>query len=489
MFCFQGSVERQVLAADYDEGKSIAFSRSRISQNVKEVLTKDGLKMFARGGSETTLPRDRRTQGRLGVRIDEQENKANGQVQELKRKLRDTDNRKRTAEDFARSCQDQLQSSKRRKSNLQRAITSDEFRLRELQRAARAESALEPEPDVHELEEEATNVKNEIQRNEDIVVKMQFKVERAQEKVNAVRAQFDKLRESARGDIEASNIAEQELLKLEDHLKDRVADMAKWENKLQSAVSELRRRETMQEELQTKLEENRGKALQVCPEQDVIDLGGVPEDQTAEFLSSNYTKLLSRIRREEQQNEPLDELQEKKNKIERKVGKKELSYTVFQNKLELLNVAFKKRCRNFERNCGYLRRQLTWQFNGHLRKKGFSGSVKVDYATETLSLEVQMPQDASGSAVRDTRALSGGERSYSTLSFALALHDMTEAPFRAMDEFDVFMDAVSRKISLDTVVDFAVKQGSQWIFITPHDISSVKAGPFVKKQQMSAPRP
>lgn len=92
---------------------------------------------------------------------------------------------------------------------------------------------------------------------------------------------------------------------------------------------------------------------------------------------------------------------------------------------------------------------------------------------------------------------------------------MTEAPFRAMDEFDVFMvvsmakmisvfflykknmqfvfrailsvflldklvqtsfipfvyqDAVSRKISLDTLVDFALAQGSQWIFITPHDI-------------------
>lgn len=31
-------------------------------------------------------------------------------------------------------------------------------------------------------------------------------------------------------------------------------------------------------------------------------------------------------------------------------------------------------------------------------------------------------------------------------------------------------DAVSRKISLDTLVDFALAQGSQWIFITPHDI-------------------
>ncbi|PNX99498.1 structural maintenance of chromosomes protein 6-like [Trifolium pratense] len=144
--------------------------------------------------------------------------------------------------------------------------------------------------------------------------------------------------------------------------------------------------------------------------------------------------------------------------------------------------------RKFQTNATNLKHQLSWKFNGHLKKKGISGVIKVDYEQKTLSIEVQMPQDASNRAVRDTRGLSGGERSFSTLCFALALHEMTESPFRAMDEFDVFMDAVSRKISMDTLIDFAEAQGSQWILITPHDTSLVKAGNRVKKMQMAAPR-
>jgi chromosome segregation ATPase len=38
-----------------------------------------------------------------------------------------------------------------------------------------------------------------------------------------------------------------------------------------------------------------------------------------------------------------------------------------------------------------------------------------------------------------------------------------------MDEFDVFMDAVNRRIATQTLLEFALEQGYlQFIFLTPH---------------------
>jgi hypothetical protein len=71
---------------------------------------------------------------------------------------------------------------------------------------------------------------------------------------------------------------------------------------------------------------------------------------------------------------------------------------------------------------------------------------------------------------QSTKSLSGGEKSFSTVSLLLALWGCMECaqsgavwggdavtcslgPFRALDEFDVFMDAVNRKISIGLLVE------------------------------------
>lgn len=62
----------------------------------------------------------------------------------------------------------------------------------------------------------------------------------------------------------------------------------------------------------------------------------------------------------------------------------------------------------------------------------------------------------------------GGERSYTTVAFILALGKFTESPFRAMDEYDVFMDAVNRRIATQTLLAFALEEVElQFVLLTP----------------------
>jgi chromosome segregation ATPase len=77
------------------------------------------------------------------------------------------------------------------------------------------------------------------------------------------------------------------------------------------------------------------------------------------------------------------------------------------------------------------------------------------------------------------------------LAFNLALGDESDSPFRAMDEFDVFMDAVNRRVSIETLLNFARENvDKQFLFITPQDISAVDAtAADIKIQKMRAARP
>lgn len=55
------------------------------------------------------------------------------------------------------------------------------------------------------------------------------------------------------------------------------------------------------------------------------------------------------------------------------------------------------------------------------------------------SLPQVQPGEGGKAALSDMRSLSGGERSFSTVCFVLSLWAIAEAPFRALDEFDVYM--------------------------------------------------
>lgn len=78
-------------------------------------------------------------------------------------------------------------------------------------------------------------------------------------------------------------------------------------------------------------------------------------------------------------------------------------------------------------------------------------------------------------AVKDMKSLSGGERSFTSVSFVLSLGQEISTPFFAMDEFDVFMDAVNRKVALTSILKFAWElQSTQFILLSPLDMAVVE---------------
>ena len=129
-------------------------------------------------------------------------------------------------------------------------------------------------------------------------------------------------------------------------------------------------------------------------------------------------------------------------------------------------------------------------FGQYLRRKGFSGNVIVDLKEETLTLQCQVDGSNAETKMTDVRQLSGGERSYTTLCLLMALGHVIETPFRLMDEYDVFLDEVSRQVTLTELLKYArmpEQMNRQFIIITPNNLNNVMTDEHVRIRRMPKP--
>ncbi|XP_051247167.1 structural maintenance of chromosomes protein 6 [Dicentrarchus labrax] len=126
-------------------------------------------------------------------------------------------------------------------------------------------------------------------------------------------------------------------------------------------------------------------------------------------------------------------------------------------------------------------------FNNFLIKMNCCGSMVFDHNNETLSISVK-PPGREDDGVSDMRSLSGGERSFSTVCFMLSLWEITESPFRCLDEFDVYMDMHNRRISLDLLLELSERQHlRQFVFITPLTTRNLPKSSLIKIHQLQDP--
>lgn len=141
------------------------------------------------------------------------------------------------------------------------------------------------------------------------------------------------------------------------------------------------------------------------------------------------------------------------------------------------------------------------EFEVLLRERAFTGKMHVDHANKVLDLKIEPDatrrtstsrSSAGGNGApgegRQTKTLSGGEKSFSTICMLLALWEAMGSPIRCLDEFDVFMDSVNRDISMRMMIAAARQSvGKQYILITPQAMGSLKLGNDVKIIKLNDP--
>ncbi|KAH9926088.1 P-loop containing nucleoside triphosphate hydrolase protein [Amylocystis lapponica] len=129
-------------------------------------------------------------------------------------------------------------------------------------------------------------------------------------------------------------------------------------------------------------------------------------------------------------------------------------------------------------------------FSYHLSNRGYYGKVLFDHVNGTLQLKVQTDDQTATQTSRekDPRSLSGGEKSFSTICLLLSLWESIGCPIRCLDEFDVFMDAVNRRISMKMMIDTANSSNrKQYVLITPQDMTNINIGNTVRVHRMTDP--
>lgn len=105
-------------------------------------------------------------------------------------------------------------------------------------------------------------------------------------------------------------------------------------------------------------------------------------------------------------------------------------------------VSWDLRWASFSFQCSYLTQVLCaiQYIYSYICYQSLQGNLEFDMKAETLRIKVK-PQKADSTMTKqvDTSSLSGGEKSFSTVCFILALWQEAALPFHFLDEFDVFM--------------------------------------------------
>ncbi|KAI1362374.1 P-loop containing nucleoside triphosphate hydrolase protein [Xylaria arbuscula] len=217
----------------------------------------------------------------------------------------------------------------------------------------------------------------------------------------------------------------------------------------------------------------------------------IPEGETYQSIERKYESIREQISRLRQQMGASEEqintraTQATQEYRDAKEAVKNIRMTSDSLKKALMDRLAKYR--EFQR---HVSAQARCNFGYLLSERGFRGQLLLDHRARKLEVIVEPDKTRENARGRNTKTLSGGEKSFSSICLLLAIWDAMGSPLRCLDEFDVFMDNINRAISTNMLIGAARRSvGKQFLLITPNAIEGrAKLDKDVKIIRLTDPR-
>jgi chromosome segregation ATPase len=402
------------------------------------------------------------------------------------------------------AAREELERMRKEAGACERKVAGLEKRFRELKAELRrgegeVEKVVDGIREVQEAISDASDVKEslvdfdglqrEIDAYADQVKELQTKQAEEKEELARLEEELRPLQEREANEMKIMKALEKQIAQVQGKIEDGLAAIDEKERVRKRYEVGLMRAEQAGREVQKALGEATAAAEQAMESVRDYTRNALKEDWDGEDVvpSSTRDALVKKLKEKERglviaraQHATKDTVavvrQKAQNALEAYVGKKKQIEAQKRNMLRLEEGMAKRRkkLKGFRK---YIVRRADQAFDRVLQHKGQSGTLTFNQRTRELGIEVQKDARDESTTSKNVKELSGGERSYTTLALLIALGEAIECPFRVMDEFDIFMDAVARKTALDLLVQTATgedMQHRQFIFITPQDLSHVQ---------------
>ncbi|CAB9514637.1 of chromosomes protein 6 [Seminavis robusta] len=345
--------------------------------------------------------------------------------------------------------------------------------------------------DIEEKQPEIQDVRNRLEevqaRNDKVLQDMQKAAEDLDacvQRMDQSQAILDKKREKVQKTVEIA--------------KKRKEEFEKREKERENALT-VARKLTLQAQLKEERDKTESAGCAQEPSQaeftedELANVEIVAVDKEHKYYEAKMKRVKAKIEKELERrdlsNEDPTEAIEKLSRAKDDLRSTQEAVDKSESTLRVLRRDMKKRRQRFDDLKDYLARMTHERFDSILHLNNASGSLEFDDDKKQLNLVVQKSAKDPNSQTKDVKSLSGGERSFTTISLLLALGESLETPFRVFDEFDVFLDTQARKLAIKTLIHIAKKmEHRQFVFITPQDLSSVTPDPQLKVFKLKNPR-